>query len=176
MERKIVQGKTYVFESVFIQDRTITLAGIVSSINPQMVEFITPVPQDQPNVVFPIDEFMRDLKFFAEYIDKHGYDDEDFKNSFLVRVEEHINDFGRIILDDLLAYLHKILILQRAVYENYGGQLSPENAAKTWDKFYPEALLRFLNNIYVREYDSSDPSMSKPYFVKLRDSSNYRER
>lgn len=176
MERKIVQGKIYIYESVFIQDRTVTLEGMVSSINSPMVEFTTLVPKDQPSVVFPIDEFKRDLNFFAEYINKHGYDDIDFENSFLARVEKHINDFGKIIIDDLFAYIHKVLILQRAIYESYDGQLSSENAAKTWSNLWEEAHCRFLKSIYVREYDSSNSSLLKPYFVKVRDPSDYRER
>ena len=72
-----------------------------------------------------IDEFMQELKFLAEYLNKNGLDDENFLNSLLVIVEKHINDFERIIDNDLYAYVDKALILENAIFVNYGSQLSP---------------------------------------------------
>jgi hypothetical protein len=72
-----------------------------------------------------IDEFMQELKFLAEYLNKNGLDDENFLNSLLVIVEKHINDFERIIDNDLYAYVDEALILESAMYVNYGSQLSP---------------------------------------------------
>ena len=40
-------------------------------------------------------------------------------------VEKRINDFERIIDNDLYAYVDKALILEGAIYVNYGSQLSP---------------------------------------------------
>lgn len=72
-----------------------------------------------------IDEFMQELKFLAVYLNKNGLDDENFLNSLLAIVEKHINDFERIIDNDLYAYVDEALILESAIYVNYGSQLSP---------------------------------------------------
>jgi hypothetical protein len=80
---------------------------------------------DPLSVMCSIDEFMQELKFLAEYLNKNGLDDENFLNSLLVIVEKHINDFERIIDNDLYAYVDEALILESAMYVNYGSQLSP---------------------------------------------------
>jgi hypothetical protein len=173
MERKLVQGKEYIFEKVQIEDRFVTLAGIVSSSNSQMVEFRTHRPEEllpesgQLSVMCSIEEFMQELKFLAEYLNNNGLNDENFVDSLLAIVEKHIIDFGRIIDNDLYAYIDKALILQSAIYVNYGSQLNPENATKIYKTLFEISIQKFRDNIYLTEYDLTNPLEPKPYLVKV---------
>jgi hypothetical protein len=175
MERKTIQGKEYVFEKVSIEDRKVTLAGIVSSVNSNMVEFRTHRPEQflpangHASVMCAIDEFMQELKFLAGYLDKNGLDNENFVKSLLSILEKHITDFGRIIDTDLYSYIDKALILQSAIYVNYGSQLTPENASNIWVTLFEISVQKFKSYIYLTEYDLSNPMNPKPYLVKLTD-------
>jgi hypothetical protein len=173
MERKIVQGKEYVFEKIQVEDKMITIAGVVSSSNSEMVEFATKRPIElkpnngQMSVLCSVDEFMEELKFMCNYLNKTSLDDDNFVNAFLALCEKHIDEINRLIDTDLYSYIDKALILQNSIYVSYGSQLSNEAAEKTWDTLLKISMNKFKYHIFITKYDMSNAFSPKPYLVKL---------
>lgn len=175
MERKIVQGKEYVFERVNVDDKIITFAGKISAVNPEMVEFSSYRPKktnssfDDLQIICSVNEFMSELKFLCEYMNKKGIGDDTFSKAFSLLLEKHIKEIGRLIDTDLYTYVDKALILWNSIMVSYRAQLLPDDAEKLWVKIFQAALTEYKNFIYITQYDFTNPLSPKPYLVKLTD-------
>ncbi len=173
MERKIVGDKEYVFERINVNGQTLTLAGIISAHYPNMVEFSSYRPSELMlnnsdfKVFCSIDEFMSELKYLCEYLNKNGIDDNTFSTSFSLLLEKHINEIGRLIDTDLYCYIDKGLILLNSIMVSHRTQLLPDDAEKIWLKLCQLALNKYKNYVYTTKYDMSNPLSPKPYLVKL---------
>ena len=89
--------------------------------------------------------------------------------SVLLYCNNHIKKHGRIIDNDLYAFLDKAIILQMSIYLRYGYKLSEEEKDKRWLNLFNTVILNYKDNFYLTEYDFTNPLQPKPYLVKAID-------
>lgn len=173
MERKIIQGKEYVFEKVMVEGTAITLLGVVSNTDHNLVEFNTYRPNDliigngQMSTTKPIKEFMEELKFMTTYMSNHGLNGNSFTQAFLSLCEDHVTKFNRLIDQDLYAYVDQAVILLNSLLSAQGSELGVDGAKSSWKDLLGFALKEFSSDIFETKYDFSNPLEPRPYLEKL---------
>jgi len=170
MERKTVQGKEFVFDKVQIQGKEITFVGAISPVDSNMVEIKCVRPKEamkHPDMVvhYPIQDYIAELKFMANYLNINGMTNENFANALLKLCQNHISKYGRMVDADLESYIDLAIILQNAIWVSSGAQFTYENAQNCWAAFSVIAVGKVKNDLYITQYDSN----YRPYLVKATD-------
>lgn len=176
MERKIIQGKEYVFEYVGVQTEKVLIVGVVSRHDSNFVQYDSKRPDhlNPPQGVFTyytaINEYFNDFRFIYKFIDKNGMTDNNINNAFLALCKNHITTVGRLIDSDLFTYVDQILIARHTLIGKfYSQEMTQYEFQKMWTFLKDLGFNNYKNHIYMTKYDFSNPTQPKPYLVKLTD-------
>ena len=147
MEQKVINGIECVMEQYHIEDITIKIIGIISKTNPDMVEFRTFRPKDilpskdRVTILCSVSDYFEEISFMVNHLNNFGLHDDNLLESVLLYCNNHIKKHGRIIDNDLYAFLDKAIILQMSIYLRYGYKLPEEEKDKRWLNLFNTVML-----------------------------------
>lgn len=173
MERKVIQGKEYVFEETSIGQKRLMLAGIISSHDNNLVEFKSHRPDElvhgngQLIVWKSVSDYFNELEIMRGYMDREGLNDENFQKSFLLLCQTHINNYSRLIDEDLYAYIDIALIVLNSIMSTDQQNIDSDSAKNYWESLAALSTRTFKDYIYITSYDRSNPLQPKPILSKL---------
>lgn len=173
MERKIIMGKEYIIEKVTVHEKEMSIVGVVSTANPNYVEFISTRPQElQPSNgvltnTMTIDEFISDMRFLHSCLNENEISQATLGNILFKICDKHILKAQRLIDVDLYTYIDEvILVIYSAIMKFFNREMNKDEISSVWIDLKKKSFSKYKDDIYITKYDTTDPFSPKSELFK----------
>lgn len=173
--KSVINSKESVTIKVKIEDQYILVYGVIPTYDNNRIEYKSyrdlKLCNGNPAFTFTylINDFVEEIKFIANYLDKNGLNDKNLDKSIEILATKHINKNGRMIDSDLYGIIDRAVILKTCIAEHYNQRFSDKQLEAIWLMLLRPVLLKVKDYFYETKFDMSNPSFPKPYLKKLLD-------
>ncbi len=167
------EEKKYIIRSFNVKDKILTVKAAISKINPTFIDLPSKRPSGNLNskgtfiMSCSINEFLEELEFMCNYLDKNRLDSISLMDSYLALIEKHISEFNQLIDSDMYSYIDKTILLQNSILQSYNNKVEEESEIASWNILLNVTIKMYSDYVYVTKYDTNDILNIKPYLVKF---------
>lgn len=173
MQRRIIQGREYIFKKPRIGNITVTVLAIATHVGSDLVSYSSYRPEElnevgqQAGTTKPASEFFEEMDIMVTFLQKNGLTDANFENSLFALCEDHISKFSRLIDNDLYAYVDQAVILLNSIMSEQNSSLPPDDARTAFKTLLTSVIKRYKSVIYTTNYRQNNFGQIEPYLTKL---------
>jgi hypothetical protein len=163
-----IHGFNMALQHVKVHDINITIAGIISEINPKFIQYISVRPKELIPVggdmifISDIYEYFEDLKNFYYYISKEDSINESaFIRSYVKLIDNHIEKMGKLVDSDLYTYIDLAVLVKSNLWKVFHNiDFSNEEIANIWLQLEKDSYQTFRESIFITKYDFTNSSIN----------------
>jgi hypothetical protein len=172
---KEFNGVMYSFQHFDFLGRIVTVMAQIVPFDNKLVQFtsLRPMPNSQAvyNAMMPTNQFFDEILHILQIAaTSPEIMQGSFVRAFLIFVKAHIKKYNRIIDNDLYSYADKAIIAANSINLAFYDEFVSEEICKyLFEKMIKESIYLFSDNLYMTEYDFSNPLQPTSNLISYSD-------